>query len=86
MTTMRPTSPPTRRRERERPQYAIPDAQADAWDPIISTQGYARRMGRVPENKGLLLYPGVLSDDPKTMRAHALIADELNKIDRKSVV
>lgn len=80
MTTMRPTSPPTRRRERERPQYAIPDAQADAWDPIISTQGYARRMGRVPENKGLLLYPGVLSDDPKTMRAHALIADELNKI------
>lgn len=63
-----------------RPKYVIPSKQADAWRPIIDTQGWRRRMGRIPVNKGVLLYPGLTSDDPRALRAHARLADCLSEI------
>lgn len=60
--------------------YVIPDAQADAWKAIITTQGYKRRMSAKRPNRGILIYPEILSDDGDTLGMMKDLATELSAI------
>lgn len=70
--------------------YVIPKAQADAWSAIISTQGYTRRMKAKRLNRGVQVYPEILSDSSdflNLMRRTAIECSEIKiSIDNSGVV
>lgn len=70
--------------------YVIPKAQADTWSAITSTQGFARRMKARRLNRGVQVYPGVLSDSSdflNLMRRTAIECSEIKiSVDASGVV
>lgn len=60
--------------------YKIPQKQADKWQAIISTPGYARRMAAKRMNRGVSIYPGIVSDDRDFLSTMRLIDNELSSI------
>lgn len=58
--------------------YKIPDTQANAWQGIISTPGYTRRMSAKRHNRGVQVYPGILSDDRDFLSFMSRVATELS--------
>lgn len=58
--------------------YVFNDRRRAKWAPIINTQGFKRRLAAKRGNQGLALYPGVVSDAPGVLRAHAWIAQTLS--------
>lgn len=59
--------------------YRVPDAQAHAWRAITSTKGFTRRMSAKRRNRGVMLYPGIMSDDRSTLRMTRTLASILSQ-------
>lgn len=60
--------------------YRIPQKQADAWAAIISTQGFKRRMAAKRHNRGVSIYPNIISDSADYLRLMRNVAHEASKI------
>lgn len=61
-------------------KYVIPDAKAEAWRPILQTQGAVRRLKASSKNRGLMVYPNILSDSPDYLRMMADLAMQLSAL------
>lgn len=65
--------------------YVIPDAQLDKWNAITSTPGYKRRMSAKRRNRGVYVYPKILSDDRDFLSCMRSIASELSDTVKVSI-
>lgn len=58
--------------------YVTPAAQADKWRALTDTQGYRRRMNAKRHNRGVQVYPGIMSDDADFLSFTSKLATELS--------
>lgn len=56
--------------------YVIPKGQSDNWAPITSTKGFTRRMNAKRKNRGILVYPEILSDSSDFLSMMSTLAVE----------
>lgn len=58
--------------------YAIPTQQERAWGPLLGTKGLKRVLNRKRYNKGVPIYPDVVSDSSACLRLTENLVDALN--------
>lgn len=61
-------------------KYVIPQVQADKWKPIMSTVGSVRRLRASSKNRGVLVYPEIVSDSPEYLKVMREIAQDLSDV------
>lgn len=64
---------------RLREVYKIPSDMEAAWKPLLQSRGLIRVLNRQRLNKGVYLYPNILSDGPATLRMNKRLAIALTE-------